>query len=211
MLRSEAIELVKQGLGFRTGTAIDTAVVNSMKLVQTTLEHEAMLPWFLVSDLLSSETKVGDGRVSLPKGFLREVEHGALWITESVGTDPQELPKKEFDWIHKKYGTTPGFPRYYSILGKFFRLGPVPDAKYPLTIICYLADELLNEEKENLWLLHAPDLLVARTGLKVAGDTVNRIARQRFEEEVIIANARLLVENEARMHANRHYVVRGNG
>lgn len=211
MLRNDAVELIKQGLGFRTGTAIDANIIRTMKHVQWKLEHGALLPWFLVSEILTISTVIGEPRVLVPNGFLREIDEGALWRFEATAAGTwTELIKKNFDFLQRKQQGT-GAPAFYSLLGRYFRLFPAPAAVYPLKVVCYLQDTLLDTNIQNKWLEHAEDLMIANTGMMLSGDLVNRVAMARFQGEAAAAAARYVVENEAREHANRQYVVGGEG
>lgn len=210
MLRDGAVSLIKRGLGYRsTG---DADIVETMQFVQTTLEHEAVLPWFLISELLSIATVTNEQRVLMPTGFLREIEEGALWRHDSSVSPAKwtELKKDDFDFLQvKQQGAGP--PQWYSLMGQYFRLYPTPDAVYPLKLVCYLADADLSTNIENLWLKHAPDILIADTGKGLAADLGNKDALKRYGTDSLIAHARLNTETEARMHANRSYAVGGRG
>lgn|SRR3990167_2641242 len=205
MNRDTAVSLLKGRLKRASDTALDTTIISEMQFVQgTVLEGAINLPWFLLSENQTASTTIDEERISLPVGFLREYEEGALWVQNDDGTW-KELIKDDYDALANRF-TTNGKPRYYALDGEYFRLKPTPDAVYALKIRAYVADSVLSTNIENQWLLYATDLLIAETGFIMASRYLrDEPAAQTFRFEADSARTRLFIFDEARKHANRSY------
>lgn len=216
MLRDAAVALIKQGLGFRTD--LDTEIVTQMRFQQEEiLEQGATLPWFLISTVQSLTTVASTETLAIPSDFLLEVEEAALWFLDSgqsEGSQWRQMPKaflddiktdEEATWADLILGAEPA----YALVNKLFYFAPIPDAANTLRFIYYAQDTQLTSDITNLWLTHAADLLMARTGLAMAEDIENDKAALKFETRLQRADARLAAENEARTHTQIRYIMGG--
>lgn len=206
MNRSAAREEIQRLLGGRSDLSAD--INSGFQLEQIELEKRRPLPWFLESERSSIFTSSGEERVPVPSDFLAEVEDDALWYIDAEGNETV-LDKMFADEARVLY-PDPGEPIAYNLQGNYFRLFPTPDDAYQLKLVYYQKGDVLSTDVENVWLLHEPNLLIARVGL--------RVARARQFDERIIQNFADMVqaytrnyENnlEAREHANQRYVMGG--
>jgi|SRR5687768_738546 len=206
MTRDEAIALLKYRLGNRTD--LDARILLEMVYAQEyKLEGTgAFLPWFLETELATITTIAGEERILLPDDFLGEVEDQALWLYDEDSATPwTELRKNDYDYLRVKYPAT-GLPKQYALLGDYFALFPVPDDSYTIKMRYYAKDDsLASDNIENKWLKHAGDLLIAETGLIMAGHIFNTDLQAQFEKDASVARQRLYTKHEARRHSNRTY------
>lgn len=215
-----AVAMVKQRLGNRSD-APDAQILLELVLAQAVFEEGILtpqqgifLPWFLITEFSSISTTIGEERVPIPSDFLQEVEQGQLYVYDSAEDDAWiELEKADDDTMRANPDLVEatGKPEAYSLTNGYFRLLPVPDAVYTLKMMYYKQDTVpVAAGPENLWLKHAPDLMVAQTCIQMGQNlflTDNRLAL--FRAQVQVASERLYIKNEARKHANRSYVMGG--
>jgi len=209
MDRDTAVATIARRLGNRTDLT-RLGIVDEMQLAQTRLENEILeIPWFLLSEVSQATTTVDEERLEIPSDFLKEHEEGTLFLYDSSLDDPWVgLEKHDWDDIVAKYTTT-GQPKVYALVGKYFRLGPVPDAAYEMKMIYFKHDTVLSTNIENLWLEHVPELLIAETGKIIAENIVNDKAYARFSNDRTTAMTALMKTNVARQMANREYYMGG--
>ncbi len=211
MLRDEAISRIQRRLGFRSDLV--SAITEAIQDAQMRAEDSPTLPWFLITEVSSITTTIGEERVQLPSDFLREYEDDALYYFNAAATDDAdkwvELPKDDLDFLRRKYPGS-GAPKAYTIAGDYFRIFPTPDAVYTLKSMYYQADLVLTDNVENLWLKHAPFMLINDAGNEIAADIGNKEAAAKFASGYQRALLALAGENEARKHENRRYVMGGN-
>lgn len=205
MLRDDAIDLVAYRLGNRTD--LDARILAEMKLTQAMLENNwqsSEMPWFLLNELgeqASTTTVNGQERLEVPEDFLREPEDGALWVQD---TDSRwyGLCKYDLDYL-RKHTSSSGLPRGYALTGKYFRFYPVPDAEYPIRMLYYAADTVLDSNVENNWLKYAPELLIAATGARIAFYIQNKLVAELFLKQRDTAIQAVINASTARDVANR--------
>jgi hypothetical protein len=213
MIRSEAEDFIRDILG-RSGTDLRTQIIASMNLAKRQLEGSPFLPWFLITEVSSATTVIGEERLTLPTNFLREVEEeGALFIYDTSGVTSTtenewiELVKWDNETLRNEYSDladSRARPTHYALVGNYFKLYPVPDANYTVKMLYYgkVTDFSAGTDTENVWLKWAPDLLIARAGLWVARRVRDKTAQAIFAEEFKAALQRVRVEDEARRQAN---------
>lgn len=217
MNRGTAIATIAYRLGNRTD--LNTKILSEMDLIQSTLlEQPGALvgdfPWFLLSEMSSSETNVGDERLEVPSNMLAEYDQGTLWLYDSTLDDPWvELIKDDYDFL-KAQNLGSGKPTHYALVGKYFRLAPIPDAIYPAKMLFWKSDTLpsalANDSATNLWLTHAPDLLIAETAQVMAlGHLQNMQLAMAFGAQAKQARDRLANQTATRKFANRRLVMGG--
>jgi len=164
MTRDEAVVEIQEILSFRTDQV--AGIERRLKRAQTFAENGPQLPWFLKTERSSIATAVDEERIPLPNDFLKEYEESALWYVPT-DTDEQEVPlvKDDLDFLRGKFPrTSTGIPTHYAIDSKYFRLFPTPDAAYTVKMVYYKKDTVLDSDIENLWLEHAPWILIGRAG-----------------------------------------------
>jgi hypothetical protein len=204
MDRDEAVAYIARRLGNRTD--LDSAIANELALAQTELEHSPLLPWFLLDSELYTTLATGTTRVELPAGFLREYEEGALWTVnadESEWTALQKVPIDKLRQLHTLYSSqetdSETAPLYYSTDRTYFHLTPPPAADVTLRILCYTADSTLpTGDSTNDWLTHAPEILLAKTGMRMSQYLQNATAYQVFAGQYAEATRALEVSTVAR-------------
>jgi hypothetical protein len=172
----ESLDLLMARLGNRTSTVLRTNCLREMKVVQEQLEGAETLPWFIISEeatAVTTEEMIGDPRLPLPTDFIREVEDDNLWYVEDDGT-LVEIAKVGYDEGRAQIddNAEPGTPSLFSIRGEDIILRPAPDRVMTFRLPSYYAkqdppsDDVLNE---NGWFKWVPDLMIAKTGVVVAG------------------------------------------
>lgn len=202
MLRSAAVTIVQDRLGNRTSIA--TRILNEMILAQSILEHGETLPWFLLQNSHTS-TVVSTQTVSLPTGHLRDYKNGSLWIPDDSGKLQPLEPHEVLDALcydaNGGFDDNTGKPTDYALFGSKWYLFPSPDAIYTLWYFAYIADTVLtgvDANETNLWLTHAPDILIAAAGERTARYLRDAAMVQLFAEELATGKARLAIDNAAR-------------
>lgn len=200
MTRDEAVALVKQGLGFKT--AMDSAIITTMKACQTNLELGPTKPWFLLSEDATYTTVAGERRIPLPPDFLEEYEEGAIYYAPTDG-DEIPLTKDISEQLRSVYASTSsGTPEAYALVGNYFQLYPTPDDAYLLRMKYYQRATILNSNLENEWLKWAPNILIGQAGSQIAAGIRDWKAKETFDSMAQGALLLLQNQNEARKHAN---------
>ncbi len=210
MFRDVARARIQQTLGFRGDK--EAEIIAALQDAQVMLERGAELPWFLLSEVASITTSDGEERVPLPTDFLREWEDDPLWyFTAGTGGDADtwtELAKDDLALLRSKYPGE-GAPIAYALDVKYFRIFPTPDATYTLKIMYFKTDAVLTTNIENQWLTYFPYLVMGEAGQLLASGLRDANAIAVFQDWTAKGNARMIIENEARMHASHGYVMGG--
>lgn len=218
MTRDEAVVEMQNIFGF---TSINVEPCQrELKHAQTRLENGPIRPWFLKEDRAFTFTTIGEQRILLPDNFLEEDEDSALWYAPDNGAPDQEIVKDDLDFLIKNQenfpGTNaagvaiPGVPQFYAISGQYFRLFPTPDAVYKIRMIYFKSDTPLDTNIENKWMKYAPWLVIGEAGVVLSVSNRDKVAQAEFARLRQSAGITLNTETEARLHANRSYVM-GDG
>jgi len=200
------IDLLVARLGDRTDLRV--AILLEMTLVQQTLlEGGDELPWFLLSDDQPLTIVASNRNVAVPSDFLREHEEGELLVTNSTGVETA-LEKAAYDELIDFYGfdALADPPTAYALVGDNFALFPIPSVVRALTLSKYYkrAAAPTDTAAENAWLKWASDLLIAETGIVMAGQYLqNDAMASLFVGMQAVAKRRLNTQNVAREEANR--------
>lgn len=215
MTRDEAITLLKGRLARPTDTTLDASIILEMRYVQEQmLEKKPWLPWFLLSDNITLTITPNVSQVAVPvnvgavtgRDFLRETEDQGLWLKDTTEMLWKKLTKDDYNALYNYYEDTPGRPLKYSLDNAYFNLLPIPDLAYDLRGRFYLREPRLTSNIENGWLKEAADLVIAETGIIIAGSYLRDTeAEDKMRTAASVAAAQLLVTHEARMHAARDY------
>lgn len=206
MTLSEALTMLKFRLGSRTDADLDTIIPVEMAQAQFELEHTGQPPWFLLTEDATAVTVASEKRVPVPSDFLLETDDDNLWLLDPDTGEPQELEKGDLDASTAYWGLEEGTPSGYAITGRYFHLFPTPDAEYTLRMKYYSGDSTptsMAAGDTNLWLTWAADLLLARTGRRMATYIRDPELVQIFAVEEQTAVARMLTEQTAREEVNR--------
>lgn len=214
MTRSQIIALIAKRLLNRTDLDVD--ILNEMDLAQATaLERNGrLLPWFLESEVATTDTVVGEERIAVPDDFAMEKEGGGLFIYDSTAGDEPwiKLVKDDYDALVQTYQDAQERPSHYSLGGRYFRLKPTPNAIYPVKQIYFAQDTapslLVDGNATNLWLTYAPDLMIAVVAQAIASKYLqDQELAGSFNQDITRAWDRINVETEAQQHTNREYVM----
>lgn len=211
MVRDAAVTLLLSRLGNRKAAEYSSIILLEMDEVQLRLEGDPVLmPWFMLTESSTSVTIIGDERVALPADFIHEFEDGALQVQDPTSLLWLDLTKEDYEHMREEYRESdPGQPKQYALVGSYFRVKPVPDLVYSIRML-YFAHQVLPSATniENSWLKYASDLLLSETGFTVASLHMQDMElAQQFDGARKIAKDRLWKLNEARMHANRDYMM----
>lgn len=207
---SQALDLLMSRLGNRTQPTLRSTCLLEMVLAQQTqLEGGLTLPWFLLSEELTTQTP-SDGverRVSLPTDFIREAEEQALLIVADDGSE-KEVVKDDYDILVQKHGydAQSTLPLEYALSGNYIHLFPIPTVQRTLRMRCYIRDAVPQDStgSENNWLKYAADLLIAETGIVIASQHLkDPETAQTFVGMQTRARDRLFKASVARDEANR--------
>jgi hypothetical protein len=190
MLRSEAITIIKRGLGFRQTQ--DAAIVAALKQVQRDLEAGKTLPnWMLVFNAPITVT-ASVATATLPTGFLRVHEDYPLYWTNSENAKVF-IPRRNFTEAYQAFvasgseddsaavpsGTA--YPSVYVQRNKTtIELIPTPTVTFTAFLTYYKAGVVLDTDVENVWLANAANYIVGLAGMQVAGDLRDAGALQKF-------------------------------
>lgn len=218
MTRDEAVIEMQNILGY---TSIQSnECQRALRNAQVRLEAGPIRPWFLKEDRAYTTTTIDESRILLPSDFLEEDEDSALWYSPTDGTQDQEIVKDDVDFLIKNQATIagldeddipiPGIPKFYSISGPYFRLFPTPDAVYRIRMIYFKKDTVLDTNIENNWMKYAPWLMIGEAGLPLSVSSRDKVAQAEFGRLRQTMGLVLNTETEARLHANRNYVM-GDG
>lgn len=210
MTRDDAVTRIQHTLGFRTDKI--TEIINALQDAQVLLERGATLPWFLQTEVSSVVTVANVERVTIPSDFLREWEEDPLWyfVAGTGGDDDAwtELAKEDLAFLRDAYPGS-GEPIAYALDIKYFRIFPTPDAIYTLKMVYYKTDAVLSTNIENQWLKYFPYLMIGEAGRLFSPGLRDKDAMAQFSRWAAEGRAQMLIENEARIHSSRRYVMGG--
>jgi hypothetical protein len=208
MLRSEAIAIIKRGLGFRPTQ--DTAIIAALKEAQRTLELGHTLPNFLLAYDAAVAVTNGSPTITLPTGFIRFHDDYQLYYVNSSGARVF-LPRKNYTEAYQAYVasgdengqvtvTTYTYPQVLVQRGKSSAiLIPTPAIGFTAYLTYYKAAALLDTDIENEWLANAPDVLIGMAGMTVAGNVRDKDALAEFTRRANMGGKSLMgdiVEDE---------------
>ena len=210
MLRSAAVSIIQQALGFRTDKM--TEIITALQSAQTILERNALLPWFLQTEISSFSTTSDEERVLLPTDFLREWDEGSLWYFNAAAVQDAdkwtELVKDDLDELRKSLPGD-GAPQAYSLDGIYIRIFPTPDAAYVLKQVYYKEDATLDSDLENDWLKYFPFLMIGKAGALLPPDLMSDKAMRQFQKWEAEGTVQMVIDNTARDQAGRRPIMGG--
>ena len=218
LTRDQIISTVLTRAGNRSNDAVLTAAAKTeIVLVQSELESEPFLPWFIISTEQTFTITSGDPNITLPSDFLREYEDEDMWYyNASSSPTKKKLEKMDIDdmtqWLRS---TEANEPRAYAIVGGQMILGPVPNDAAALgsikTRYYQRANVLSDLVSTNAWTLNADWLLVNRLGELMATQYIrDKVLGDAFAERAKMAYAKIIAAHVAREQANRRAQMGGN-
>lgn len=187
MTRDEAVSIIADRLGKRTG--LTNQIIAEMKLAQTRLEHKGFLPWFL---RVKYDATFDTSPIYMQDGFLREIEDiPMIAYTDDEGTI-HEVTKDYYSVLVQATANgdldATGPPEHYAMRdATFIHLFPVPDKAYSGTTNYYQAAAALTTDIENLWLQHAPEVLICEAGIRIAKFLRDGEAVSLFKDDLALA------------------------
>jgi hypothetical protein len=189
MTRDEAVAFIKFGLGNRTGTELDNAIVARLQQAQRLLEQGRSLPYFLKVEDAAFAVPQGNADVPFPVGFLREVQHETFHYPTQDGTAWTYLGKVDPETGNKAMGfrtDVVGRPGSYAIMKTAFRFFPKRDRDYSLTFSYYKRGTALDTNvADNAWLVNGPDILIGRAGSLIAEVIAHDRAKAAFDAQFL--------------------------
>jgi|SRR5882757_7111071 len=209
MLRSEAITIIKRGLGFRNTQ--DTSIIAALKEAQRDLELGRTLPSWLVEFDTPIAVTANDNVIALPTGFIRFHDEYDLYYINSDNANVF-IPRRNYTEAYQAFvasgepndaaviDQTSSFPSVVVQLNKAEAiLIPTPTTSFTAYLTYYKAAAVLDSETENAWLLHAPNVLVGMAGMIVAGNVRDKDALSEFTRRASMGQKSLMgdiVEDE---------------
>ncbi len=207
MTRDEAISIIQKELGFRTD--LTNTIVDLMKLAQSQLELSPTLPWFLLSEKSFILTTAEVERIPIPLDFLQEYEESALvYVPDDTTEEDVILGKRDLDTLLKKFSSVndPAVtrePEFYALRGIYFILFPTPDDVYRIQMTYYKQGVVLDGNVENVWLKHAPYLLIGKTGSMLPAPIKTDKMQAQFQAWENEGRLTVFGRDESRTHAGR--------
>lgn len=204
MDRTAAVTRIKRGLGFRSD--LDDTIVDALKEAQRLLERGRTLPYFLMQEDQSLSVTSGSAEISLPTGFLKEVDDQG---PHYINTDDKIVftEKLDFDVGTLRFQSVDaGAPLAYALRKSTLVFWPSRDTAYTLTWSYYKSATALTTDVENEWLEESrgcPEALIGRAGMILAEDLENATAYTKFSKMYAEAWQGLLGATVERQLANK--------
>src|SRR5262245_49014125 len=184
MDRSTAIQRVKDGLGFKSGTSLDSRIVSRLSEAQRKFEKGQTLPKFLIVEDFSDTLAAGTHTIPKPTGFLRMVEDQRPHFTAADSDVPVFLTRKTnyADAIQDNIRETddPTKPSVYVIRKTVIDFINTADIDYEIVFSYFKAGDDLLTNTSNVWLDNIPELLIGESGRRIAADARNKTAMDLF-------------------------------
>lgn len=182
MLRSEAIGIIKRGLGFRQTQ--DASIIAALQKAQRDLEAGKTLPNWLLAFDVAVPVVANTATITMPAGFLRLHDDYELYYL--VSGVPMYLPRKTPQEAASAYpqataADSGGYPKVMVLQSQTRAiLVPTPTISFTAYLTYYKAAVLLDTDVENAWLAKAPDYMCGLAGMTVAGNLRDAGALQTF-------------------------------
>jgi len=187
-----ALDLVLQRIGRWGETALRATALSEMQLAQQEYEQRPNLPWFLEQTKTAS-VNAGASDLALPAGFIRfDDDGGAVYF--DIGTTRYFPEIVLLQHLREQPPADVDIPRAVAPGDKLY-LFPGTSSAITLNICACYSDSLpADAASSNLWLLHAPYVLIAKTAFRMAQahlqdfELASSIAQQVQEAEQRLAN-----------------------
>lgn len=215
MTRDEIVSQIQLLLGFRSDQT--NTIAAQIAIQQNHLERDvewAIYPSFLQTERADASISIlGDGfdeRIAKPTDWIADIEEDGIWVVDDEGFE-NLLEKSEENKLRTAFRNhDPGLPTHYASSGDYYRLFPTPDAAYALKMRYYQRDEVITDGGgENRWMRYAPNILIGRTGLFLAG-AQNNARREMFS--AMYQESKKAIERKAfdELTVNRQYAMGEN-
>lgn len=214
MDRDAAITRIKRKLSFRTGTSLDTVIVEALVDAQRKLENSAVIlpnglrtpvPWFL-GEVVEIPLVVDQAEYAFPTGFIKEIEDLPPNVEAEDGQELtliKTIPTAARDVLVAVEGP----PQVYYIVGETFVVLPTPDDTYTWNLPAYIRDAPLTTNIENKFLKWVPDLLIGVAGAELAGDLRDKSAKAEFQELIVAGGIMLWDQKITQEMTNRRTAI----
>lgn len=188
MNRDAAVARIKDGLAFRTGTAIDDKIVARLQEAQRDLERGKTIPKFLLVEDSVVLLLKGAHSAVLPADFLRDDDKNPLHYYPSGNLKPFFLRRRPtyMDAVvgNVKDLNPPTGPKVYVLRGSVIDFITPSNAAYTLYWNYYKRGVLLSAGNvENEWLEEtkgAPEWLMGEAGVRIAANLRDKDALEDF-------------------------------
>jgi len=208
MTRDEAVAQIKLLLGFRK--TLDTTIVEQMKNVQSQLESDATLPWFLRRNSVGIATSPGNPFINKPVDFIREWDEDPLYLvyTNTEGNYRVNLIKDSESYLTARYAMAEA-PAGYAEIGEQWKLIPTPVEILTVYLSYYARALSLNTNIENAWLKYNSDIIIGRTGLLIATGLRDKAAMEVFGALAAAGTEKINQQSTAQDEAGTRRIIGG--
>lgn len=201
MTYNDILQLLRNRLGNRTD--LDTNIQLELGIAQEHMENnlaDPIMPWFMERRASITAT----GKAAVPTDFIREVDDCLPIFRLSSQAGYTELQKVfPEDLTKAKLAGRSDPPNIYALVGQEIELYPEPDGEYVLEFLYYGSEEKLsNATQGNGWSNHAPELLVAAAGKRLATYIHDAALAGVFDQDMVIAQQHLAEASKERKYAN---------
>jgi len=162
-------------LGSRTNVAIRTNLVSEVNAAIELLEQGSFLPWFLEEHSTTLATVADQDTITLPTGFLREIEEEKPWVILAANDNDRVILKKRDSGfiVQRNHPDITNSPQVYAVRNTDILIGPIADQVYSISFPYYKAsnDPMVDDTNAatNPWLINAADW-VLNLGASVVAD-----------------------------------------
>lgn len=183
MLGSVAVQRIKDGMGFISGSAYDARILLRLQEAQRDLEKGKTIPEFLLIEDATANLVAATHTVAKPTGFMRMKDSERFHFTTSTSDLPVYLSRKYFDdaqLAQLREDDQPRAPSVYVIRATVFDFINTADVAYTLRYSYYKNADLIALDAENLWLVNASDWIIGKAGKRLAMDARNKSGIELF-------------------------------
>lgn len=214
MIGSVAVQRIKDGMGFISGTAYDARILLRLQEAQRDLEKGKTIPEFLLIEDATTVLAAAAHTTTKPTGFMRMKDTERFHFTTSTSDVPVYLTRKYFDdaqIAQLREDNTPRAPSVYVIRKTVFDFINTADVAYTFTYSYYKNADLIALDAENLWLANASDWIIGKAGKRLALDARNKSGVELFSMLEQEGRAAVFGEDLASEDADGPVVMGGEG
>jgi len=208
MTRDQVIAVLLARAGQRQNDLVLKASMETEILsVQTDLESNAFLPWFLQTQKDDLALTVAQDTIAFPTGYLRELDEetrkGALYRYDATLTDPWVALTKYYNFDDMKERLPGAGPTLgYVTIGRSYIVAPVTDVSYTYRTRYFAKDTALETNIENNWLKYAEGLIRASLGEVMARYYLHNPAlADQFKADILLRRNELILADTAQREA----------
>ncbi len=209
---NEAVATIQRRLGFLASGSLTDEIIEELVNSQHELEMDDEIAWFL---LKFDETLQNDATdlewITLPSDYIDVPEHeNYFYLQDSDGNIESRLTREDFADIkdaqaNENAGSRTGTPAHWDIVGQKIYLGPYyPSEQKTFSLLYYGADtDPAAGGAANLWLTHAPQVLINHAGFTMALTARDKDAIQVFDTLYKRAWDQFIKQNERRRNSGK--------